>query len=243
MDATFLFIDFIYVVADLDITEAGFSLMASNPFLRYTATLYISNDFCLNYSLMDEPHSASISLPSLRDAITVDGAAQFDTVAINLEDLDQLTLTFETLTPSGHEPYLRQNLRLYSPSEREDFGIPITTKYFIVKCDWFRHILSELPVFNDDVVCVTPMASQVIFSVVSKEIILTEEDEQCIIMGYEECVDTQFQIVLQPRMFFHNLSFETSAHVWFLRTINSGSAMLFPVVSSYVQYFIRFPPT
>lgn len=98
MDATFLFIDFIYVVADLDITEAGFSLMASNPFLRYTATLYISNDFCLNYSLMDEPHSASISLPSLRDAITVDGAAQFDTVAINLEDLDQLTLTFETLS-------------------------------------------------------------------------------------------------------------------------------------------------
>ncbi|XP_022928487.1 uncharacterized protein LOC111435280 isoform X3 [Cucurbita moschata] len=167
-------------------------------------------------------------------------ATRFDTMSITLPSPYKMTLTFETSTPPGRVPRSNSRALPLSPTQAMDFGRPLLSKHFTIKPECFRHILTELP-NSQDLVCVTPTTSEVKFSHESKEVILTPEAGECTIMGYEGCVDTRFKVVLNPRMFFLDLSSKTSTSIWFYRTTSAGSIMAVPTCRSYAMYYIHFP--
>ncbi|KAG6588841.1 hypothetical protein SDJN03_17406, partial [Cucurbita argyrosperma subsp. sororia] len=125
MDAISLLTEFITDVADLEFTPICFSIIASNPYLRFTTILYISKIFCVDFGI-NQSLNASISLPSLSDAITAADGAHFETIAISFKAPDQMVLTFETSTPSGRVPHFHQNLMLLSP-QRLHLDKPVDT--------------------------------------------------------------------------------------------------------------------
>ncbi|XP_023531942.1 uncharacterized protein LOC111794057 isoform X2 [Cucurbita pepo subsp. pepo] len=165
-------------------------------------------------------------------------ATRFDTLAITLASAYIMILTFET---SRRVPQSHPRALPMSPSLMVDFPKPILTQHFTIKAECFRHVLAELPLFQD-LVTVTPTGSQVKFSNEFKEVILYQEAGECTIMGYEGCVDTQFKVVLNPRMFFLDLSSKTSTSIWFYRTMSAGSIMAVPTCRAYAMYYIHFPP-
>ncbi|XP_022989711.1 uncharacterized protein LOC111486711 [Cucurbita maxima] len=239
-DANFLFAEFINHEADLEFKPNSLTIIATNPTLRFIATLYISKSFCQDFTI-NQTHIARVSLTSFIDAIMTAAATRFDTLAITLPSAYIMILTFETSTPSGRVPQSHPRALPMSPSLMVDFPKPILAKHFTIKAECFRRVLAELPLLQD-LVSVTPTGSEVKFSNEFKEIILSQEAGECTIMGYEGCVDTQFKVVLNPRMFFLGLSSKTSTSIWFYRTMSAGSIMAVPTCRSYAMYYIHFPP-
>ena len=94
-DATFLFKQFINEKADLDFNRNSFSIIASNPSLRFIARFYISKKYCQDF-FINQTHIAKISLPSFSDTIMTAAATRFDTMSITLPSPYKMTLTFET---------------------------------------------------------------------------------------------------------------------------------------------------
>ena len=94
MAATFLFSNYINEVAVFDFTPEGFTIIASNPSLRFISTFYIDKNSCVDFNI-PQSHIASLSLPLFRGAIMAATPARFDTMAISFQAPNQMILTFE----------------------------------------------------------------------------------------------------------------------------------------------------
>ena len=184
-DANFLFAEFINHEADLLFKPNSLTIIATNPSLPFIATLYISKTFCQDFTI-NQTHIARVSLTSFIDAIMTAAATRFDTLAITLASAYIMILTFETsseylliphnniaknydscflylsrthfllIAPSGRVPQSHPRALPMSPSLMVDFPKPILTQHFTIKAECFRHVLAELPLFQDlgNIICV-----------------------------------------------------------------------------------------
>ncbi|XP_038875055.1 uncharacterized protein LOC120067580 [Benincasa hispida] len=226
--------------ADVKFTPLEFYLIAPYPSPRFVATLQLSQKCFTNYSV-DHEHTSKVDLESFHDAILDGGSFASMTIHL-LEKPNQMILRFQT--PSSEIPPLHHELT-FSPPQLADNNIGGQLeegKFFIVKSEALRRIIKELPIFQDDsVVCVGVTSSQIKFSIASKEIVL--KAQHCRIVGFEEEVETQFQIILRPMLFFLNFTYKANK-VWFYKTKNNSySVMAVPAFGILGQYVIYFPPT
>ncbi|KAL0556874.1 hypothetical protein IC582_005391 [Cucumis melo] len=240
LDATSFLAQISFDNADLKFTPSKFFIIASHRSPRFIATLQLSPQWFTTFSV-DNDHSSKVSLESFHDAI-LDGGS-FASMTIHLLDkTNQMILRFDT--PSSEIQTLHHELTL-SPPQAEDNQIGQheldERKYFIVKSKALRRIIKDLPIFqNDSIISVDVTNSRVKFSIASKEIILTE-GRHCKIEGFEEEVETQFQIILCPMMFFLNFTYKAN-RVWFYKTKNNAyTLMVVPAYGIFGQYVIYFP--
>ncbi|CAK9328878.1 unnamed protein product [Citrullus colocynthis] len=228
--------------ADVKFTPLKLYIIVSNRSPRFFATLQLSDRFFTNFSV-NHDHSSKVSLESFHDAL-LDGGSSCSMSIHLLDKTKQLILRFET--SSQIFPPLHYELTLSPPqlAENNNIGGQLEEgKFFIVKSKELRRIIKELPIFQDDsVVRIGVTNSQIKFSIASKEITLTKEGPHCRIVGFEEEVETQFQIILRPMLFFLNFTYKAN-RVWFYKTKNNSySVMSVPAYGISGQYVIYFPP-
>ncbi|KAL0556876.1 hypothetical protein IC582_005393 [Cucumis melo] len=220
--------------ADIKFTPLFFSIIASNRSPRFVAYLQMTHHCFINYKV-DNDHTSRISLESFHDALLDGGASPSMTIHL-LANIKQLILRFES---SSHAPKVHHELSL-TPSQEEDLGEVDYAKFFSIDSKDLRRVIRNLPIFHGDSICVTATGSQVKFSIASKEIVLTKENEECMIVGYEGEEETKFRINLNPMLFFLNFTHD-ALRIWFYKTTTSHGAMVVPAFGFFAQYVILFP--
>ncbi|XP_023548334.1 uncharacterized protein LOC111807002 [Cucurbita pepo subsp. pepo] len=220
--------------ADLKFSSSKFSLITSYPSLRFVATFQISHRFFANY-FVDRNHSSRVSLQSFYNAMYA--GIVFSSMTIHFpETTSRMVLQFES---SNHTRMQMHRVLKLSPSQEEELGQIQHDRFFSIISQDFRDIVTGLPSFPNDSIFVSLTSSQVKFCCASEERILTKEGGRCVIVGYEGQAEIVFQINLNPKWFFFNLSYG-AYRIWFYKTIDSRCVIFIPAFGLNAQYVIYF---
>ncbi|XP_022958856.1 uncharacterized protein LOC111460010 [Cucurbita moschata] len=144
---------------------------------------------------------------------------------------ERLNLKF---TPPGNEMPLLRNMSMTQTMKGHMGQINLET-FVSIDSEVFRRMVIE---FRGYVVYVHLTSSNVTFSIEIKDIVLEQEEGECIIGGTEGEL-TDFLIPLCPWHVFYTITYH-SRRVWLFKAIDRSTMIVAPV-GLYAQYAMHFP--